>query len=47
MRQGPPSREHLDSIPTKRAEQYRCRTPEGIQVPIMVILAAVDSGVLE
>ena len=40
--QAPLSREHLDSIATKRAELYRCRPPEELLVPIIVILAAVE-----
>ena len=43
--QSPPSREHLYSIATERSEIYRCRSPEVIQVPILVILAAVEDGI--
>ena len=45
--QAPPSREHLDQIATERADLYRCRPPEGIRVPIMVTLVAVDNRVME
>ena len=42
-----PLREHLDRIATERAEMYRCRPPEGIQVPIMVMPVAVEDGIPE
>ena len=46
MRQAPPSREGLDRITTESVEIYRCRPPEGLWVPILVILAAVDNVIL-
>ena len=45
MGQASPSREHLDSVATKRAEIYRCRPPEGIRVPILIMTAAVEDGI--
>ena len=41
----PPSRDHLDRIAMERADLYRCRQPEGLQVPIMVQLTDVEYGV--
>ena len=43
--QAPPSRESLYIIVTKREDLYRCRQPEGIQVPILVTPAGVEEGI--
>ena len=40
--QAPPSREKMDSIHTKRAELYRCRPPDGIRIPILVMPETVE-----
>ena len=40
-----PPREHLEFISVERAEIYRCRTPEGICVPILVTPSEVENGV--
>ena len=43
----PLPRNHLDLVATERTDIYRCRPPEGLQVPIMVTLAEVDYGIPE
>ena len=45
--QAPLLREHLDIIMTERADLYRCRTTEGIHIPILVTRAEVEYGVPE
>ena len=45
--QAPPPREYLDRIATERADLYRCRPPEGLGVPILVMPEDVEEGVLE
>ena len=45
--QDPPSRDHLYRIATERAELYRCRTPEGLRVPILVFPEELEDGVPE
>ena len=37
--------EHLYIIATERAELYMCRPPEGLWVPIMLTLEAVEDGI--
>ena len=37
-----PSREHLDRIATEKTELYRCRPPEGLRVPILVMPSEVE-----
>ena len=44
--QAQPSREHMDSIATERADLYRCSPHEGLWVPILVTLAAVEDNIL-
>ena len=44
--QSPPSQERLESIATERAEIYKCRPPEGLQVPILVTMEAVEDRIL-
>ena len=46
-RHAPPSMENLDQITTERAEIYRCRPPDGIQLPIVVTPTEVENGVPE
>ena len=40
--QAPPSRENLDRIATEKAGLYRCRTPEGPRLIILVSPAEVE-----
>ena len=35
----------MDSIATNRADLYRCRPPEGLWVPILVIPAEVEDRI--
>ena len=44
-RQSPRFREYLEYVTMERVELYRCRPLEGLQVPILVITAAVDNGI--
>ena len=38
----PPTREVLDQMSTERVELYRRMSPEGLQVPLLVLQAEVD-----
>ena len=46
-RQAPRLWESFEAISTERAELYRCQTPEGFRVPVLVRLAAVADGIPE
>ena len=42
--QTPPSTEALDQVSTDRADLYRCRTPEGLRVPLLVCQSDIKDG---
>ena len=44
-RQDHPTREGLDQVSVDREELYRCRLPEGLQVPLLVQPLAVNNDI--
>ena len=43
--QDPPYMEALDQVSTERANIYRCRPPEGLQVPLLVRQFDIEYGI--